>query len=158
MKRSSTNMSPTAQLSFLRCLKQNAGECVMNENEQAFISRCIANRMQERLLYELNGKKRRDGLGRFSHGTDKLLLPEKIILKKKISKDEIISVIGKARLSEACHIAAFNTDLDKLNCSVSEALELVLGNGMPAVIIMNSLAIIETEQCSGTPVRYIVQL
>lgn len=131
----------------------------MNTFEQKFIGGCIVKRMQERLLFELNGKKRKDGIGRFSHNADDLILPEKIILKgSNISKEDIISDIGSSRLSEQCYIIAFDPTIDKMECTVSKALELVLGNGMPAIIITDSFAVVETEQCFGTPLRYIVSM
>jgi len=131
---------------------------MVNKYEQEFVSKCIVKRMQERLLFELNGKKRINGIGRFSHNTDNLITVENIILKSnQISKDEIISLIGKFQLTNKCYIVAYNVYLDKVNCSFLEALELVLGNGMPAIIISDNYAVIETEQCCGTPTRYIVK-
>lgn len=127
----------------------------MSSLEQNFITKCVIKEKQERLLFELGGKKRRDGIGRFSHNTDELIKPNKIMLKAPASKEEILSIIGKR--DEKCCIIAYNESLDKKECTFDEALDMVLGNGMPAVIIADSFAVIETEQCYGTPIRYIVE-
>lgn len=41
-------------------------------------------------------------------------------------------------------------------CKLDQALELVLENGMAAIIVSNNTAIVETEQYKGTPLRYIL--
>ena len=127
----------------------------MNDLEQTFITKCVIKEKQERLLFELNGKKRHDGIGRFSHSTDELIKPNRILLKAPASQEEILSVIGKPVAN--CRIIAYNESLDKKECTFDEALDMVLGNGMPAIIIADSFAVIETEQCYGTPMRYIVE-
>jgi hypothetical protein len=38
------------------------------------------NSKQDRLLFELGGKKRRDGVGRFCHNEEDILKPEKIMM------------------------------------------------------------------------------
>ena len=47
-------------------------------------------------------------------------------------------------------------DKNKRYVSFEDALGPVLGNGMAAIIICNDFAVIETEQYSGTPFRYIL--
>ena len=132
---------------------------MVNKFEQEFVSKCIIKRMQERLLFELSGKKRVNGIDRFSHNTDELLKTEKIISKSnQLFKDEILVIIEKLSQAKECYIMAHNKDLDRRLCSFSDALELVIGNGMPAVIISDNVAVIETEQCYGAPTRYIVKI
>lgn len=132
---------------------------MINKLEQEFVLKCIVKRMQERLLFELSGKKRVNGIDRFSHNTDELLKSEKIISKSnQLFKDEILVIIKKFSQAKECHIMAHNIDLDRRLCSFSDALELVIGNGMPAVIISDNVAVIETEQCYGAPTRYIVKI
>ena len=58
-------------------------------------------------------------------------------------------------MPESCYIIAYQKELDKKYVSFEDALGLVLGNGMAAIIICNDFAVIETEQYSGTPFRYI---
>ena len=100
----------------------------MNKDiEKRFIETFIVNNKKDRLLFELSGKQRRSGIARFSHDAQDLIKPERILYR--------------------------GTDLfsDRI-----EALDVVLGNGMPAIIICDKLVIIETEQCFGTPMRYIL--
>lgn len=126
------------------------------EIEQRFIRKFIVTNIQERLLFELSGKKRQDGIGRFCDNADDLLLKEKIILSgKELFHDEIVKIAEKYNLSKQWYIIAYDPILDKKSCKLSEALNLVLGNGMAAIIVSDNMAIIETEQCFGTPMRYI---
>lgn len=130
----------------------------MEKAEKIFVERCIINRMQDRILFELNGKKRKNGIGRFSHNAADLLKSESIVASgNKLFKDIIIKLTEKFDTSGKCYIAAYNEKLDKKLSTFCEALEMVLGNGMPAVIISNKIAVIETEQCYGAPIRYIVK-
>ncbi len=131
---------------------------MINRFEQEFVTKCIVKQMQDRLLFELSGKKRVNGIDRFSHNTDEILKTEKVISKSNhLSKDEILAITEDLSQAKECYIAAHNIDLDRRLCSFSDALELVLGNGMPAVIISDNFAVIETEQCYGAPTRYIVK-
>lgn len=130
----------------------------MENAEKIFVERCIINRMQDRLLFELNGKKRKNGIGRFSHNATDLLKSESIVASgNNLFQDEIIKLTEKFNTSGKCCVVAYNEELDKKLLNFREALEIVLGNGMPAIIISNKIAVIETEQCYGTPIRYIVK-
>ena len=125
--------------------------------EQIFVKKCIVKNRQDRLLYELGGKKRRDGAGRFCHDAKELLIPERIVLAGPVSESEIAHILGERAMSEECMIMAYNTDLDRCSCTASEALHMVLGNGMAAVVMAGSFAVVETEQCCGTPMRYVLK-
>lgn len=126
----------------------------MNDIENSFVKHFIVKEKQDRLIYELNSKKRQYGLCRLCHNTESLLITEKIVLSGKLFHDDIIEVTGKINID--CYIIAYNAELDRKICKFTDALELVLGNGMPAVIISEKTAVIETEQCSGTPIRYVM--
>lgn len=127
-----------------------------NEIEKKFVQQFIIKNIRERLLFELSGKKRPNGIGRFCHNADDLLIKEKIILSgNELFHDEIIKTAEKYNSSKQWYIIAYDPILDKKSCKLSEALNLVLGNGMAAIIVSDNMAVIETEQCSGTPMRYI---
>ena len=70
--------------------------------------------------------------------------------------DEILKITKQYKVPESCYIIAYQKELDKKYVSFEDALGLVLGNGMAAIIICNDFAVIETEQYSGTPFRYIL--
>ena len=53
--------------------------------EEYFVNNYVIKEKRGRLLFELNGKKRRDGIGRFCHGADEILIGRKIILSGKKS-------------------------------------------------------------------------
>ncbi len=130
----------------------------MENAEKIFVERCVINRMQDRILFELNGKKRKNGIGRFSHNAADLLKSESIVASgNNLFQDKIIKLTEKFNTSGKCYVVAYSEELDKKLMTFREALELVLGNGMPAIIISNKMAVIETEQCYSTSIRYIVK-
>lgn len=128
-----------------------------NKIERNFVEKFIVKDKRDRLLFELCGKKRVSGIGRFCHYADEMLLKEKIIVfGNHLHYDEIIKIIEQYGVSEQWHIIAFNKSIDGISCKLSEALDLVLGNGMAAIIVSDTMAIVESEQCAGTPTRYIL--
>lgn len=125
--------------------------------EKNFVKKFIVKDKRDRLLFELCSKKRVNGIGRFCHNAGEILLQEKIIVSgNHLHYDEIIKIIEQYGVSERWHIIAFNKSIDGVTCKLSEALNLVLGNGMAAIIVSDTMAIVESEQCSGTPTRYIL--
>ncbi|MBQ8687398.1 MAG: hypothetical protein IJ512_02465 [Ruminococcus sp.] len=125
--------------------------------EENFVEKFVVKSRRDRLLFELCGKKRANGIGRFCHNADEMLLQEKIIeFGNHLHHDEIIKIIEQYAVPERWHIIAFNKSIDGMSCKLSEALDLVLGNGMAAIIVSDTMAIVESEQCTGTPARYIL--
>ena len=131
----------------------------MNERiERAFTEKYIIKCRQDRLLFELGGKKRRDGIGRFCHNARELIRPERIVLSgNDLYAEQILETAELYGVKGTCYIMAYNDDLDGKVCTLSEALETALGNGMAAIIICDGLAVVETEQCFSTPMRYILR-
>lgn len=128
-----------------------------NVIEEKFVRQFIVKNRRDRLLFELNGKKRLDGIGRFCHNADDLLQKEKILASgNDLYYDEIVRTVGKFHVSKQWYIMAYDEMMDKRFCSLDDALDLVLGNGMAAIIVSGNVAIVETEQCLGTPMRYIL--
>lgn len=127
----------------------------MNNNEERFVNNCIIKRLQDRLWYELCGKKRKNGISRFCHNADDILKKDKIILSGDITECGINTYI---KPDEQCCVIAYNDELDRLIGSFSEILKSVFGNGMPVIIIADEYAYIETEQCYGEPERYLLRL
>ena len=125
--------------------------------EEYFVNNYIIKEKRGRLLFELNGKKRRDGIGRFCHGADEILIGKKIILSGKLLFDEIKNTLEKYDKDAFWYIIAYDKNIDRKCVRLDEALDLVLGNGMAAVMLSGNTAFVETEQCEGTPVRYILR-
>ena len=131
--------------------------CMIEEIETSFVKRFIKKTKQDRLLFELSGKKRQHGIERFCHNTEDLIDTERIAYSgNNLFLDEILRIIKQYKVPESCYIIACQKELDKKHVSFEDALGLVLGNGMAAIIICNDFAVIETEQYSGTPFRYIL--
>lgn len=129
----------------------------MEEIEKSFIEKFIKKTKQDRLLFELSGKKRQNGIGRFCHNSEEIINTERIVYSgNSLFADEILKITKQYKVTESCYIIAYNKELDKKCISLVDALNLVLGNGMPALIICDDFVIIETEQCFGTPFRYIL--
>lgn len=128
-----------------------------NTIEKAFVQQFVVKEKRDRLLYELSGKKRRNGIGRFCHNAEDMLLQAKIIARgNHLYHDEIMRTAEEYGISGTWYIIAYDQNIDKKVCDLSEALELVLGNGMASVIVSGNMAIIETEQSIGTPMRYLL--
>ena len=130
---------------------------MIEEIEKSFIEKYILKDKQDRLIFELSGKKRQTGTGRFCHNTETIIQSDRIVsCGNKLFFNEILTVAKQYNVSGLCYIIAYNEDLDRKTCTLNNALNLVLGNGMPAIIICDDFIIIETEQCFGTPMRYIL--
>ena len=129
----------------------------MEEAEKSFVKRFIKKEKQDRLLFELSGKKRQHGIERFCHNAEDMIDTERIVYSgNNLLPDEILKITRQYKVPELCYIIAYQKELDKKYVSFEDALGLVLGNGMAAIIICNDFAVIETEQYSGTPFRYIL--
>ena len=129
----------------------------MEEAEKSFVKKFIKKEKQDRLLFELSGKKRQHGIERFCYNAEDMIDTERIAYSgNNLLPDEILKITKQYKVPESCYIIAYQKELDKKYVSFEDALGLVLGNGMAAIIICNDLAVIETEQYSGTPFRYIL--
>lgn len=127
------------------------------EIEKAFVEQYVIKNKQERLIFELGGKKRQHGIGRFCHNAEAMIKADKIVMSgNKLFADEIWSIAKQYNASGPCYIIAYNESLDGKQCKLKEALGRVLSNGMAAIIVCDNFAVIETEQCEGTPMRYIL--
>ncbi len=130
---------------------------MIEEIEKIFVEKYISKRIQDRLIFELGGKKRKQAIGRFCHNAEDIIKTDRIVSSgTKIFMDEILTLAKKYNASGECYIMAFNEHFDKTSTTLNNALNLVLGNGMAAIIICDDLVIIETEQCLGIQMRYIL--
>ena len=130
---------------------------MIEKTEKSFVKRFIKKAKQDRLLFELNGKKRKNGIERYCHNTEDMIVTERIAYSgNNLFPDEILRITKQYKVPKSCYIMAYHEELDQKYVSLADALDLVLGNGMAAIIICDDFVIIETEQCSGTPFRYIL--
>ncbi len=127
--------------------------------EKSFADRFIVRDKRKRLLFELSGRKRRDGIARFCHGAGSLLMESRVVLSgSALYYDEILEYIREHEKTGRCYIMAYNEALDGTECDVEDGLKQILGNGMAAVLIAGNTAVVETEQCYGTPMRYVMHI
>ena len=130
---------------------------MINEIEKSFVDNFVKKSKQERLVYELSGKKRQNGIGRFCHNAEDIIKSDRIVTSgNKLFFDEILSLAKQYNVLGLCYIIAYSPNLDRKTCTLNDALNLVLGNGMAGIIICDNLVVIETEQCFGTPIRYVL--
>lgn len=126
------------------------------EIEENFVNSYIIKNKRDRLLFELCGKKRRDGIDRFSHCADNFLIEAKVKLKgQHISKD-LYDVVAKAN-SLKCYVISYSEELDGKEFNKNEVLDLISNCGMPSIAIFENFAIIQTEQEQGPAVKYLLQ-
>lgn len=124
--------------------------------EESFVNSYILNNKRDRLLFELCGKKRRDGIDRFSHSADNFLIESKIKLKgQHISKD--LQIIVTESKCHKCYVISYSEELDGKEFNKDEVLNLILGCGMPSIAIFDNFAIIETEQEQGPATKYLLE-
>ncbi len=124
--------------------------------EEEFVDTYIVKNKRERLLFELQGKKRSDAIGRFCHRTDELLMNEKVKVKGPYILDEIEARI-RASSTGMCYVISFFPELDGKVFRKKEVMEKIIGRGMPSIAIFDDFAIIETEQEQGPAMKYILQ-
>lgn len=132
---------------------------INSDIEKAFADRFIVRDKRKRLILELSGRKRKDGIARFCHGAESLLMENRVVLSgSALYYDEILEYIRGHEEAGRCYIMAYNEALDGIECDVEDGLKQVLGNGMAAILIAGNTAVVETEQCCGTPMRYVMHI
>ncbi len=78
----------------------------------------IAANKRERLLFELKGKRRTEGIGRFCHRADEL------IIKSAVQKS------GQYILKDL-------QDIDAAQIDKREVLDMIIGRGMPSIVVFD---------------------
>ncbi|MFR4475981.1 MAG: hypothetical protein ACLT3Y_01235 [Ruminococcus callidus] len=73
--------------------------CMIEEIEKSFVKRFIKKTKQDRLLFELSGKKRQHGIERFCHNTEDLIDTERIAYSgNNLFLDEILRIIKQYKV------------------------------------------------------------
>lgn len=115
---------------------------------------------QERIMYELASKKKRlAAIDRLCHNYEGVL---DCNYMKKIDCSDYEEVLNKMRLHGAvqtCYVISYNKIVDGMHMKLDEALKIIVGFGMPSLVICipNKLAYFEAEQINGAPPRYILE-
>ena len=129
----------------------------MFEAETRFTEQYIRKERRKRLLFELtNAKKRYEGLDRFSHESESLLDPRKIIIK-----DPGLSYRPEFKAFVSDHdepVKILSTDgaLDGRNVLFSEAAELAALSFEPVILLGNGFAYVKAEPEKGGTPQYLL--
>ena len=130
---------------------------MMIEVERKFINQFVVKNRRQRLSCELWGKCRQQGIERFCHNTRELLIESKIKARgKELHEKTLQSMLPSCYNGQDCYIMAYHETIDGTVCSYEEALKLVLGNGMAAIIIYDGFAVVETEQYVGSAQKFVL--
>lgn len=124
--------------------------------EENFVNSYVIKNKRERLLFELWGKKRRDGIGRFSHRADNHIDDSKIRLKGQYISNDLKEIVATTNTSK-CYVISWYEEFDGKEFNKDDVLDLLLGCGMPSIAIFDDFVIIETEQEQGPAIKYFLQ-
>lgn len=132
-------------------------DAFMVQAERTFVNQFIKKSRRQRLLYELSGRSRQNGLGRFCHNAEDMFVTGKIIDNRKdIGVSELQIMLPAKYKDTKCYIMAYNKSIDRQVCDYDKALELVLGNGMAAIIVFDGFAVVETGQYLGSAQKLVL--
>jgi len=132
-----------------------------NEYEEIIVKSFVKKRIQDRMIYELaSAKKRTDALSRLCHNYDIVFIKEYMIELSKPNSEyiDIVNTLKSYGAKDKCYSISFNEDIDGQYLPLKYALEKAVGFGMPSIIscIPNKLIYFESEQCYGSPARFIL--
>ena len=125
--------------------------------ENIFIDNFIRRPFRKRLMFELSGKKRYDGIGRFCHEADEIL---DLRYAYEVGKD-IYHAELKKYLTENNY--RFNNDCYYFDAycgeylDVEEAIDRSMRNMSESIILfVYSIAFIKSETDYGAPMKYLL--
>ena len=124
--------------------------------EEQFVESYIVKNRQERMLFELRGKRREDAVWRFCHRSDEMLIESRIKACGPKIEQVLRQRIAQSR-AEKCYVISLFEGLDGKEFGREEVLDLILGRGMPSIAVFDDFAIIETEQVQGPAVKYLLE-
>lgn len=132
------------------------------EIEMEIIKAFVNKNMQERFLFELfSTKKRKNSIGRLCHQYDKIFNKDYMIEipKDNLNLTGIGSMLENHEINNNCYLISYDEQIDGLYLPLMQALERVVGLGMPSIIscITGKLAYFEGEQEIGVPPRFILK-
>lgn len=133
---------------------------MINDWEKLFVAQFVRRNRRERLLHELaDGRKRRHGIARFCHLSDEILDMSRVIYRgDDLDADQIGGMLAGYGCAKECRIMAYNEYLDGRTLPWREAWREVNGNGMPAIMVFDGFAVVETEQVQGAAEKCVLTL
>ena len=124
--------------------------------EEEFVNTYIVRNKRERILFELQSKKRSAVVERFCHGADEMLIASKIKSKGKYILDDIKEKILTSN-AKMCYVISFFSDIDGKEFRKQDIIDKLIGAGMPSIAIFDDFVIIETEQEQGPAIKYLLE-
>ncbi|PGK51880.1 hypothetical protein CN918_29245 [Priestia megaterium] len=121
------------------------------EKEKIIVRSFFTKRLQDRVLFELHSaKKRKDALGRLCHTYKTTLREERMIPIPKPNSDpeQLAKLLKQHGAGKTCYVISWDEDIDGQEMLLNEALNRVVGMGMPSILscIPGKLAYFEAEQ------------
>ena len=130
---------------------------MMFDAETLFTKQYVRKERQERLLFELTTKKKRyEGLDRFSHESENLLDPRKIIMNgsELAYLPEFQTYVSNH--NEPVRILSTDGALDGRSCLFSEALGLAAVSFEPVILLGEGFAYVKAEPVKGGTPQYLL--
>lgn len=115
---------------------------------------------QERIIYELNSKKKRmDAIHRLCHNFQNILNCRYMRKIECSNYEDVLRIIKAYSDTELCYVISHNKIVDGMHMKLDEALKAVVGYGMPSLVVCipNKMVYFEAEQINGAPPRYILE-
>ena len=126
-------------------------------NEIEFAEIFIRKDRRERILHELkDAKKRYRALDRFSHNTEDLLDPKKIILSSHdLSREKDFLKYTKDH-EEECIILSTDPYIDGIQTAIQDALQYARMSTEAAIVLGEGIAIVKSEAMKKDTMEYLL--
>lgn len=128
--------------------------------EKMIIKNFFVKGYHERVIFELNSKKKRlDAFHRLCHNYENVLVNTYMEEYDGSNYLEIYRILKSYGAKDSCYVMSYNSLIDGRYMELEEALEVAVGFGMPSLIVCdpNKLVYFEAEQVQGAPPRYILR-
>ena len=125
--------------------------------EEKFVKMFIKKQYQERLLFELNSKKREKAIDRFSHEAKKLLKENLILTQsEKIRQDDIEKFLSIKKNCKDVYIITLNSLYDKKFIKLELAITIFFDEYLPMIIVGETFALIKQEASWNTSMKFVL--
>lgn len=126
--------------------------------EERFVRTFVSKQRRERLLLELvTPSRRQTGILRFCHSAAPVIDFRTLVYRgKKLKREDMERLLLPHAERGMCYAISTNETIDGRFLPISEALDSLLGFGMPSILICAHAALIECEQEQGAAEKLIL--
>ncbi len=131
-----------------------------NRIEKEAVKNFFNKNYQDRINYELcSNKKRIKVFNKLCHDFNILINNDYMEICNENEYSKIITKLKSYGAQNSCYVLSYNTLIDGQYMNLDEALKMVVGYGMPSLVICTPLhlAYFEAEQINGAPPRFILR-